>query len=65
MKVPGVLGLQGSNPLAITTQGVSTLDPATGEVVNTYPIPPQAAGSTVTPIGSGFVVGAASTSVYR
>ena len=66
---PGLPSLIGATPVIATVQGVLELDPATGNPATTYLLPDSPVitpgVSTATPIGNGFVLGGASTSVYR
>ena len=51
--------LAGSQLIGPTAEGVRALDPATGATISSYPVRGVRAGSTVYPIGSGFVLGPA------
>lgn len=45
--------------------GIAELNPATGRVSRTFPVPPPAPGSRVFPYGTGFLVAGPHTTVYR
>jgi hypothetical protein len=51
--------------LVPTDTGVSSLDPTQGTVHQRYPVPAPAPGSSVYPLGAGFVVTGTPTAVYR
>lgn len=51
--------LAGSQLLGPTTEGVRALDPVTGATTGSYTVRGVRAGSTVYPLGSGFVIGPA------
>jgi hypothetical protein len=62
---PSSTVLSGAALLTPTSSGAVALDPDNGTVSTRYPIAPPAAGSTVTPLGSGLLVAGAHTVVYR
>jgi len=54
-----------STVAAATAAGIVTLDPTTGETAHTFPVPAPPAGGRIYPFGTGFVVAAAPSTVYK
>jgi len=57
--------LQASSVAVAGAGGITLLDPGTGKTARSFPVAAPRSGSLVYPLGTGFVVAGAATTVYR